>query len=71
MCIRDSQTIAQGMITYGISKISAHLSSLVLLIQALAAALYGWLLLSESILPFQAIGGFIVLVAIYLAARNN
>ena len=65
------QTIAQGMITYGISKISAHLSSLVLLIQPLAAALYGWLLLSESILPIQAIGGLIVLVAIYLAARNN
>ena len=56
---------------YGISKISAHLSSLVLLIQPLAAALYGWLLLSESILPIQAIGGLIVLVAIYLAARNN
>ena len=59
------------MITYGIYKISAHLSSLVLLIQPLAAALYGWLLLSESILPIQAIGGLIVLVAIYLAARNN
>jgi len=29
------------------------------------------LLLSESILPIQAIGGLIVLVSIYLAARNN
>ena len=66
-----SQTIAQGLITYGISKITAHLSSLILLIQPLAAAFYGWLLLNEAILPIQAFGGLIVLTSIYLATRKT
>ena len=65
-----SQTIAQGLITKGISRVSAHLSSLVLLMQPVAAALYGWLLLGELFTPTQIIGGLIVLLAIYLASRN-
>ena len=65
-----SQTIAQGMITYGISKVSAHLSSLVLLMQPVAAAFYGWLLLEELLSPLQIFGGFIVLTAIYIASRK-
>ena len=66
-----SQTIAQGLITYGISLVSAHLSSLVLLMQPVAAAFYGWLLLEEIISPMQAIGGMIVLLAIYAASRKD
>lgn len=65
-----SQTIAQGMITAGISKVSAHLSSLVLLMQPVAAAVYGWFLLEELLSPFQIFGGFIVLTAIYMASRK-
>jgi drug/metabolite transporter (DMT)-like permease len=66
-----SQTLAQGLITYGISKVTAHLSSLILLIQPVAAAIYGWLLLSEALSSMQIIGGFIVLVSIYLASSNR
>ena len=65
-----SQTIAQGMITSGISKVSAHLSSLVLLMQPVAAAFYGWFLLEELLNPLQLFGGFIVLIAIYLATKK-
>jgi drug/metabolite transporter (DMT)-like permease len=66
-----SQTLASGLITYGISKISAHLSSLVLLIQPIAAAVFGWLILSEAISLLQGFGGVIVLVAIYLATTKD
>jgi drug/metabolite transporter (DMT)-like permease len=65
-----SQTLAQGLITAGISKISAHLSSLVLLMQPVSAAIYGWLLLGELLTLVQIFGGFIVLIAIYMASRN-
>jgi drug/metabolite transporter (DMT)-like permease len=65
-----SQTIAQGLITSGISKVSAHLSSLVLLMQPVAAAFYGWLLLEEMLSPIQIFGGLIVLVAIYMASKR-
>ena len=65
-----SQTIAQGLITSGISKVSAHLSSLVLLMQPVAAAFYGWLLLEEMLSPIQIFGGLIVFVAIYMASKR-
>ena len=66
-----SQTLASGLITYGISKVTAHLSSLVLLIQPIAAAVFGWLILSEAISLMQGFGGAIVLVAIYLATTKD
>ena len=66
-----SQTIAQGMITSGISKVSAHLSSLVLLMQPVAAAFYGWFLLKEILSPLQLLGGLIVLMAIYMATKKT
>ena len=65
-----SQTFAQGLITSGISKVSAHLSSLVLLMQPVAAAFYGWFFLQELLSPLQMAGGLIVLAAIYLASRK-
>ena len=65
-----SQTFAQGLITSGISKVSAHLSSLVLLMQPVAAAFYGWVFLQELLSPLQMAGGLIVLAAIYLASRK-
>ncbi len=66
-----SQSLAQGLITLGISRLSAHLSSLTLLIQPVAAAIYGWLLLSEALNLWQALGGFIVLLGIYLATKEQ
>jgi len=38
--------------------------------QPVAAAFYGWLLLQEMLSPLQIFGGFIVLVAIYLATKK-
>ncbi|MFL2704771.1 MAG: DMT family transporter [Gammaproteobacteria bacterium] len=66
-----SQSLAQGLITLGISRLSAHVSSLTLLIQPVAAAIYGWLILSESLNLWQALGGLIVLAGIYLATREQ
>ena len=66
-----SQALAQGFITFGISRLSAHLSSLTLLIQPVAAAIYGWLLLSEALNLWQGLGGLIVLLGIYLATREQ
>ncbi len=66
-----SQALAQGLITFGISRISAHLSSLILLVQPVAAAIYGWLLLSESINLWQGLGGAVVLFGIYQASKEQ
>ena len=66
-----SQALAQGLITFGISRLSAHLSSLILLLQPVAAAIYGWLLLSESINLWQGLGGAVVLFGIYQASKEQ
>lgn len=66
-----SQALAQGLITFGISRLSAHLSSLILLVQPVAAAIYGWLLLSESINLWQGLGGAVVLFGIYQASKEQ
>ena len=66
-----SQALAQGLITFGISRLSAHLSSLILLVQPVAAAIYGWLLLSESINLWQGLGGAVVLFGIYQASKEE
>ena len=66
-----SQALAQGLITFGISRLAAHLSSLILLVQPVAAAIYGWLLLSESINLWQGLGGAVVLFGIYQASKEQ
>ena len=62
-----SQVIAQGLITFGISRLSAHFSALTLLVQPIAATIFGIILLGEFVNKWQILGGLIVLLGIYLA----
>jgi|TARA_B110000014_G_scaffold250854_2_gene227538 drug/metabolite transporter (DMT)-like permease len=62
-----SQVFAQGLITFGISRLSAHFSSLTLLVQPIAATIFGIVLLGEFVNKWQIIGGVVVLSSIYLA----
>jgi drug/metabolite transporter (DMT)-like permease len=66
-----SQVIAQGLITYGISRLSAHFSSLTLLVQPVAATIFGIILLSELVSTWQIFGAMIVLIGIYLANSSE
>ena len=66
-----SQVIAQGLITFGISRLSAHFSSLTLLLQPVAATVFGIILLSELVSTWQILGGMIVLIGIYLANSSE
>jgi drug/metabolite transporter (DMT)-like permease len=42
-------------------------SSLVIFLEALAAAGFGWLILSEAVTPLQALGGLVIVVGIWVA----
>ncbi|HLE93261.1 MAG TPA: DMT family transporter [Sulfuricaulis sp.] len=59
----------QGLITYALAHLSAAFGSVGLLWQPVAAAILAWVILSEPLGPWQAMGGVIVLLGIYLA-RN-
>jgi drug/metabolite transporter (DMT)-like permease len=39
----------------------------VIYLEALAAALFGWLILNEALTPVQSLGGALILVGIWVA----
>lgn len=59
----------QGLIAYGFAHLPASFSSVSLLVQPVAAALFAWLLLSEPFGAQQALGGAVVLAGILLCRR--
>lgn len=64
-----SHALGQGLIAYALGHLPASFSSLVVLIQPVAAAFFGWLWLGEGLQPLQMAGGVVVLVGIVLARR--
>jgi len=66
-----SQAGGQGLIAYALAHLPASFSSVSLLVQPVAAALFAWLILNEAVGPIQALGGAIVLAGIWIAARAS
>lgn len=64
-----SHALGQGLIAYALGHLPASFSSLVVLIQPVAAAFFGWLWLGEGLAPLQLAGGAVVLIGIILARR--
>lgn len=65
----SAQVLGQGLIAYALVRLPASFSSLTLLMQPLAAAVYAAALLGERLTAVQLAGGAIVLAAILLAQR--
>lgn len=61
----------QGLIAFAMAHLPAAFSAVTLLIQPLTAAILAWLLLSEAIGPWQALGGVLVLIGIFVARRGS
>jgi drug/metabolite transporter (DMT)-like permease len=62
-----SHTGGQGFLTYALGHLPAAFSSLVVFIEAPAAAIFGWIFLGEPVSRTQAIGGILILAGIYTA----
>jgi drug/metabolite transporter (DMT)-like permease len=63
------QALGQALIAYALGHLPAAYSSLVILVQPFAAALFGWMVLGEALAALQMAGGVAVLAGILLA-RN-
>ena len=61
----------QGLIAYSMAHLPAAFSSVSLLIQPVAAAVFAWVLLTESLSGLQIAGGVVVLAGIALARRAS
>ena len=59
-----SQVAGQGLIAWAMAHLPAAFSSVSLLVQPVAAAVFAWLLLSEPFGALQALGGAVVLAGI-------
>jgi len=66
-----SHCAGQGLIAYSLAHLAAAFSSVSLLFQPVMAAAFGWLLLSEPLVPLQMLGGVVVLAGILLARRGS
>jgi len=61
----------QGLIAYALAHLPATFSAIALLSQPVMAALFAWLILDEALGPFQALGGVMTLVGIFIAGRDS
>jgi drug/metabolite transporter (DMT)-like permease len=57
----------QGLLSLALGRLPANFSSLVIFIEAIAAALFAYLLLGEPISLTQGVGGVLIMAGIYLA----
>lgn len=57
----------QGMLAYALGHVPAAFSSLVIFFEAIAAAILGWIVLSEPISLLQAVGALAIMVGIHRA----
>jgi len=57
----------QGLLAYALGHLSAAFSSLVIFLEAIAAAAIGWLVFAEAVSPLQAAGGLTILAGIWTA----
>ncbi|RVU15768.1 DMT family transporter [Methylobacterium oryzihabitans] len=57
----------QGLLSVALGRLPAGFSSLVIFLEAVAAAALGWLILGEAITPAQGLGGGLILFGIVVA----
>ena len=57
----------QGLLAYALGHLPAAFSALVIFLEAIAAALFGWLVLSEALGPMQALGAAAIFAGIFVA----
>lgn len=62
-----SQAGGQGLLTIALGTLPATFSSLVIFLEAIAAAALGWLVLGEKLTLVQSLGGLLILCGIFIA----
>lgn len=62
-----AHTLGQGLVALALGRLPAAFSALVIFLEALTAAISGWVLLGEALGPSQFAGGGAILAGIWLA----
>jgi drug/metabolite transporter (DMT)-like permease len=62
-----SQVAGQGLLAVALGTLPATFSSMVIFLEAIAAATFAWAILGEALGPLQAFGGMLILAGIWMA----
>ncbi|MGB7335754.1 MAG: DMT family transporter [Salaquimonas sp.] len=57
----------QGLLAVALGSLSAAFSSLVIFVEAIVAAIFGWVIFDEKLGPFQLLGGALILFGVWYA----
>ena len=57
----------QGLLALSLGRLPPVFSSLVIFLEAIAAALFGWVFLDEALSALQLFGGALILLGIWVA----
>jgi len=57
----------QGLLSIALGRLPAAFSSLVIFLEAIAAAAFAWAILGEAVTPMQALGGLVIIAGIWTA----
>ena len=67
-----SHAAGQGLLALALGRLAPVFSSLVIFLEAIAAAGFGWIILGEHLTPIQVFGGALILCGIWIARpREN
>ena len=66
-----SHSGGQGLLAVALGRLPAAFSSLVIFLEAIAAACFAWAFLGEPVTPIQAAGGLAILAGIYVARPRS
>ena len=61
----------QGLLAVALGKVDLNLSSVLVLLQPLIAAIYAYFLFSETLTFMEVAGAFVILIGIYLAKKGS
>ena len=62
-----SHAAGQGLLSIALGRLPAMFSALVIFLEAIVAAYFGWLILNEPVSLVQALGGVLILAGIFVA----
>lgn len=66
-----SQAGGQGLLVIALGRLPPVFSSLVIFLEAVAAALFGWAVLGEALTLIQSLGGALILIGIWAARPKS
>jgi drug/metabolite transporter (DMT)-like permease len=66
-----SQVAGQGLLAFALGVLPAAFSSLVIFLEAIAAALFAWIVLHEALEPMQWLGCMLILGGVWIARPRN